>query len=252
MPHLPFRVRGRDVTRLEAFSDAVFGFAATLLVVSLEVPRDYSALMLSLRGFIPFAACFALLIWIWSIHNGFFRRYGMQDAITVVWNSVLLFVVLFFVYPMRVVMTSFIERVMWGMGLISGESFTFALGPSLDRIADLFAIYGAGFTAIFACFVVLYHRAITHAATLELDELERFDAVTRRGEMSLFAAVGALGTFVSVTGIGQNVAMGGWIYALLGPLAGWWGFKRGRLREKMSKHLTANAPTSPALTPAQT
>jgi hypothetical protein len=33
-----FRWRGRDVTRIEALSDAVFGFAITLLVVSLEVP----------------------------------------------------------------------------------------------------------------------------------------------------------------------------------------------------------------------
>ena len=36
---------GREVSRIEGFSDAVFGFALTLLVVSLEVPDNFDALV---------------------------------------------------------------------------------------------------------------------------------------------------------------------------------------------------------------
>ena len=37
--------RGHVVTRIEAFSDAVFAFAIALLIVALEVPKTYKALM---------------------------------------------------------------------------------------------------------------------------------------------------------------------------------------------------------------
>lgn len=36
---------GQTSARLECFRDVVFGFAATLLVVSLEVPGDFAALV---------------------------------------------------------------------------------------------------------------------------------------------------------------------------------------------------------------
>ncbi len=48
--------RGREVSRIEGFSDAVFGFALTLLVASIEVPPDFGALKQTLRGFLPFAS----------------------------------------------------------------------------------------------------------------------------------------------------------------------------------------------------
>jgi uncharacterized membrane protein len=90
-----FRLRGVDFSRIDAFSDVVFGFALTLLVVSLEVPHTFKELNDSLRGFIPFAICFFLLILIWYSHYKFFRRYGLHDLGTITINALLLFVVLF-------------------------------------------------------------------------------------------------------------------------------------------------------------
>ena len=85
--------RKHDITRVEAFSDAVFAFALTLLVVSLDVPQSYDELIRLMAGFVPFACSFALLTWLWYEHNVFFRRYGLQDPYTVTLNAVLLFVV---------------------------------------------------------------------------------------------------------------------------------------------------------------
>ena len=36
-----FRWRGQEITRIEGLSDAVFAFAITLPVVSLEVPKTF-------------------------------------------------------------------------------------------------------------------------------------------------------------------------------------------------------------------
>src|SRR4051795_680500 len=66
--------RHREVSRVEGFSDAVFGFAITLLVVSLEVPKTYHELMTVIRGFPAFAVCFALLFQVWWRHYRFFPQ----------------------------------------------------------------------------------------------------------------------------------------------------------------------------------
>ena len=69
-----FRWRGTDVTRLEGFTDAVLGFAITLLVVSLDVPDSFDELLRALRGFVPFGLCFAYLVFLWYQHYLYFRR----------------------------------------------------------------------------------------------------------------------------------------------------------------------------------
>ena len=90
----------------------MFAFAVTLLVVSLEVPHTFDELWLAMRQFFAFAICFALLFQVWWRHFNFFRRYGLEDAPTIALTGILLFVVLFYVYPLKFVFTLVIDQVM--------------------------------------------------------------------------------------------------------------------------------------------
>src|SRR5438128_3811905 len=106
-----FAHRRHEVSRLEGFSDAVFAFAVTLLVVSLEVPRTYTELVAAIRGFFPFAVCFTALVMIWREHYVFFRRYGLHDDATIWLNAALLFLVLFYVYPLKFLFTLVFDQI---------------------------------------------------------------------------------------------------------------------------------------------
>src|SRR5881275_312164 len=113
MPNLiEFRHRAREVTRVEAFSDVIFGFAISLLVVSLEAPKTYEQMLEMLRGFLPFAICFWIFIDIWFEHHHFYKRYALQDQATMALNTCLLFVILFYVYPLKFVFTMFAEGIL--------------------------------------------------------------------------------------------------------------------------------------------
>ena len=113
-----WRWRGVEVSRIEALSDAVVGFAITLLVISLEVPRTFTELLAAMRGMPAFAACFALLFLVGFNQYRFFRRYGLEDSPTIALNGCLLFVIVFFVYPLKFVFGFVI-------GLVMGEGVAF-------------------------------------------------------------------------------------------------------------------------------
>ena len=120
---LPSSSASREVTRLEGFSDAVFGFAITLLVVSLEVPATYDDLVAAFRGLPVFAITFALLLLVWHEHHTFFRQFGLQDGVTIWLNGLLLFVVMVYIYPLKflfVMLAGFRTR---GLAAVAAAAF---------------------------------------------------------------------------------------------------------------------------------
>lgn len=196
--------RSHDISRLEAFSDAVFAFALTLLVVSLEVPKSYAQLMNLMRGFPAFACCFGVLLWIWYEHNLFFRRYGLQDPYTVVLNGALLFVVLFYVYPLKFMFDSGFAQFL----PLSGQG---AVPLTLGQLARASAIYGLGFVALFIMFALLYRHAYRKRHDLGLAPLEVFDVRSYAGQHLVSAAVGAVVVLIAVTAPRR--------YAFISPMA---------------------------------
>ncbi len=222
---------GHEVTRIEAFSDAVFAFAATLLVVSLEVPHTYPELMANLRGFIAFGMSFTMLVLIWAAHNGFFRRYGLQDSRTVVLNSALLFVVLFYVYPLKFLFTVFV-----GQFLHVGET-TEGHGTILGQgeLASLMMVYGLGFVAVFACLALLYAHAWARREELGLDAAEQIEARIWFRHYLIFVAVGLLSIGLAAAGVGLRYGLPGFAYSLLGPLCWWNGELGGRRKRALER-----------------
>src|SRR5438067_329106 len=163
---IPFRNRAHEVSRIEAFSDVVFGFAISLLVVSLEAPKTYNQMMEMLRGFLPFAICFWLFIDIWFEHHHFFKRYALQDQPTMFLNTLLLFVILFYVYPLKYMFTLFT------MGIL-GQRVDIPPGGQ----TFLFTIYGIGVTSVFWILAALYHHAWRRRDVLQLNDVEQIDTL---------------------------------------------------------------------------
>jgi uncharacterized membrane protein len=200
-----------ETSRLEAFSDAVFAFAATLLVVSLEVPRSFEALVGQLFGFVAFAITFGALVAIWTIHRAFYRRYRLGDGWTVFFNSSLLFVVLFYVFPLKFLTESLFSGVL-GIGQ-SGITL-----ESVEELAQLFILYGGGFTAVFAFVALLYRHAWRRRVTLQLTPHQKWEAAFLSRHYLLFALVGLLSIGVAALGWGVRYGLPGYLYVLIGPL----------------------------------
>jgi uncharacterized membrane protein len=225
--------RRHEISRLEAFSDAAFAFALTLLVVSLDVPRSYDDLIRTVRGMPSFACCFALLVWIWNEHNMFFRRYGLQDGLTVFINGVLLFVVLFYVYPLKFMFDS-----MFAQLTRSPELRQMTLGQ-LSRAST---IYGLGFVVLFVMFALLYRRAYSKRDALGLTPLEVFDNRMFAGHHLVSAAVGLAVVGVAMLAPVEMSPIAPTMFALMGPAHWIFGVVSGKRRREIEKRQHAALP----------
>lgn len=217
-PH--FRWRGDAVTRVEGFTDCVFAFAVTLLVVALEVPDTFAGLMDVVRGFPAFVICFVLLMIFWNAHYRFHRRYGFEDTFSRLITLAILVLVLFSVYPLKYLFT-LVTNGVFGLGIVDGPTLA-----GLGEVRTLYLIYGLGFAGLWSLYALLYRHALRHGAALGLTAAEVVLTRASLFEYLIHVAV-CLGS-IAIAYATSSSWLPGVFYAVLGPLQAFNGWMFGR------------------------
>jgi hypothetical protein len=146
---------------------------------------------------------------VWHDHYRFFRRYGLADGYTTILTGVLLFIVLFYVYPMKFLFSILFDQ-------LFGEAPAGAIQD--HQVPLLMLVYGAGFIAVQVVFILLYLRAYRLADALGLTPYER---LATRSEVQGFAINVGIGLVsIAIVGVGGPDAAfwSGMTYMLIAPL----------------------------------
>lgn len=223
-----FNWRGDQISRLESFSDAVFAFAVTLLVVSLEAPKSFDQLLDIVKGFVAFGICFTLLILIWYKHYVFFRRYGINNIKIVVLNSILMFVLIFYIYPLKFLFSILVYLF---FPFMRPESFEPMI--SFDQAPMLMIIYGMGCLLTFLVFFFMYLHVYKKREELELNEIEITITKSELVESSVYIIIPVISILFVVLGGPNYSPLSGWIYMLLGPVLATNGILTGKKIKKL-------------------
>lgn len=202
-----FRLRGMEMTRLEAFMDAAFAFSVTMMVISVDrVPDNINDLLAAFRHVPAFIASIGVLGLFWRGHWLWSRRYGLEDGVSIFISWTMLVTILIYIYPLKVVFGG-----MWY--LLSDR----AVGQPISiqtaaQARALFAVFAIGFTAIAVEILLLNLRAYRLREPLRLNEHER---VTTLGEITGWAVpvtIGVISLVLALTLPPEHVAWSGWIY----------------------------------------
>ena len=192
-----------NISRVEALSDGVFALAATLLAVSLDSGKNDAPLSIDPVSFISFLVSFFVLVLLWKGHYNFFRRTDYMDNWLIAYNSVFLFSVLYFIFPLKSLLYSMFQQ--------------FVVTP--DVLSNLFEIYGIAILFIFLSLTLMYNHAYKKDTNNPAPLKMRFYA----RHFSIFVVVALISITLSLFQIGLRFGLPGMIYMLLGPLCGFHG-----------------------------
>lgn len=150
--------RTPESQRLDAFVDAAFAFAVSLLIIGGAEPlRSFDDLARALTRIPAFACGFALIALFWLAHRNWARLTPVRTGWTTFFSLAVVFAVLVFVFPLRLLAETATHYISGG-ALPGGGLMT-----SLGDLRWTYVIYGAAFGALAGLTALLFahaHRAL--------------------------------------------------------------------------------------------
>ena len=243
-----FRYRGEEPSRIEALSDSCFALAIGLLLISTKSPDTFDELFDFTKDLIPFALCLAMIMLVWYQHFIFFIRYGFRNSVIVALNSLLLLILLFYVYPLKF-LAKFLTNV---YGTLLGKLVGSDIHVNNIQLTDagdmpaLMITYGWGVAGIFIVLMLMYRYALKHAEELDLNEMEIFETKTSITSNMLMAGIALLSILFAL--IVPNPIIGGFLagcsYLMCWPVMTIFAKGRNKLRKAhLEKLNTTGGPS---------
>lgn len=211
-----FLERGAGVTRIEAFVDAAFAFAVTLLVISLDaMPSSIGEMVEAMKGVPAFAASFLQIMMFWSAHATWSRRFGLDDGPSQLRSLLLVFLVLVYVYPLKIMFGGLFA---W---LSGGWMPEVAQIRSMGDLRMMFIMYGIAFGSLSLCLGSLYEHAQRAAV---LPALDAGELRALRGEVVRWRFTALVAGLSIVAAVWLPASSPRWMLGFPGMLYGLLGF----------------------------
>lgn len=185
--------------RLDAFTDAAFAFAVTLMVAGTGgMAPDYRQLEAAIAGAPSFLIAFSIIAMFWLAHVRARRMAGKGDWRFLLLTLALVFTVLLYVHPLRAMASSF-------AAFITGRADDYD-----GRLAHMFALYGAGFILMSLITAGLFQTARRNPA---LDAQGQREA---KGQVAIWLILTGTGLVsTALTFFRATVALAPMVYATL-------------------------------------
>jgi hypothetical protein len=189
----------RSAGRLDNFTDAAFAFALSLLVIGRgALPTTDRELLSAMADLPAFAIGFAILGMFWHGHVRWRAYRGEDGFLSVALTFALVFLVLVYVQPLQAMSASFSTY-------LGGQGTRFR-----GDLATMFAICGAGFSAVAAVMAGLLWDAERQA------EASEFVRTAARGEKIIWLILVATGLVSTLLSLNRSTApLGPFVYPTL-------------------------------------